>query len=121
MAIIFKDGFDYLTAANLGLKWDSSPSGLSVVTGAYANGKAASIGSGNVLVAPNPNTAVGGWLVRFAGTKAGTNQAALTANGAGLTGGSSPSVAINVQSVGGDAGLAQARKALVHRSLRNQT
>jgi hypothetical protein len=37
MAMDFMDGFDYLTAANLGLKWDNSSGTL--VTGAYGFGK----------------------------------------------------------------------------------
>jgi RHS repeat-associated protein len=63
-----------------------------------------SIGSGNALVA-NPTGAA--WVVRFAGTLGGAAQPALTANGSGLTGGTSPSVAITVTSLGGDAGRVQ--------------
>jgi YD repeat-containing protein len=59
------------------------------------------IGSGNALVAP---AAGGGWAVRFAGTLAGAAQAALVGNGSGLTGGTSPAVAVAVTSLGGDAG-----------------
>jgi YD repeat-containing protein len=62
------------------------------------------IGSGNVLVA-SPTSS--GWVVRFAGTLAGAVQSALTGNGSGLTGGTSPSVAITVTSLGGDAGRLQ--------------
>jgi RHS repeat-associated protein len=64
-----------------------------------------SIGSGNALVAGG--TSGGPWVVRFAGTLAGAAQPALTGNGSGLTGGSSPNVAITVTSLGGDAGWQQ--------------
>jgi len=63
-----------------------------------------SIGSGNVLVMGGSG---GPWVVRFAGTLAGTDQAQLTANGSGLTGGTSPSVTVTTSSVGGDAGRVQ--------------
>lgn len=49
MAMQFMDGFDYLTIANLSLKWDNSPAGWSLVTGVYGAGKAAAIGSGSAL------------------------------------------------------------------------
>src|SRR5262249_6360528 len=62
------------------------------------------IGSGNALVAP---AAGGGWVVRFASTLAGAVQSAMTGNGSNLTGGTSPSVAITVTSLGGDAGRVQ--------------
>src|SRR5262249_9795979 len=52
----------------------------------------ASVGSGNVVVT---TAAGGGWQVRFSGSLAGKYQAKLTASGAGLTGGSSPSVAVS--------------------------
>jgi YD repeat-containing protein len=45
--------------------------------------------------------------VRFACTLAGSVQNAITGNGGGLTGGTSPSVAITVTSLGGDNGLVQ--------------
>ncbi len=63
-----------------------------------------SVGSGNVLVA-NPTGSA--WVVRFAGTLAGSVQPALTGSGSGLTGGTMPSVAVTVTSVGGDAGRVQ--------------
>src|SRR5262249_50657057 len=63
-----------------------------------------SIGSGNALVASPTGS---GWVVRFAGTLAGAAQPAMTGNGAGLTGGTSPSVSITVTSLGGDAGRVQ--------------
>jgi RHS repeat-associated protein len=63
-----------------------------------------SIGTNNALVAPAAGST---WIVRFAGTLAGAAQPALTGNGSGLTGGSSPSVAITVTSEGGDAGRVQ--------------
>jgi RHS repeat-associated protein len=63
-----------------------------------------SIGSGNALVG-NPTGSA--WIVRFAGTKAGAPQAAITGNGSGLTGGTSPSVSITATSLGGDAGRVQ--------------
>jgi hypothetical protein len=62
------------------------------------------IGSGNALVASPTGV---GWVVRFAGTLAGAAQPALTGNGSGLTGGTNPSVAITVTSLGGDAGRVQ--------------
>jgi hypothetical protein len=46
-------------------------------------------------------------VVRFAGTLAGSYANALTGNGSGLTGGTSPAVAVNETSVGGDAGEVQ--------------
>ncbi len=64
----------------------------------------ASVGSGNALVTAAPG---GGWQVRFAGTLAGKYAAKLTVGGAGLTGGTSPAVAVAVVSAGGDAGRAQ--------------
>jgi RHS repeat-associated protein len=60
-----------------------------------------SVGSGNALVASPTGS---GWVIRFAGTLAGSVQAAITGNGSGLTGGTNPSVAITVTSLGGDAG-----------------
>src|SRR5262249_19935723 len=63
-----------------------------------------SIGSGNALVA-NPTGSA--WIVRFAGTLASAVQAAITGNGSGLTGGTSPSVSITVASLGGDYGQVQ--------------
>jgi YD repeat-containing protein len=63
-----------------------------------------SIGSGNALVS---GAAGGPWQVRFAGALAGADQAQLTANAAGLTGGSSPAVAVTTTSQGGDGGRVQ--------------
>jgi RHS repeat-associated protein len=62
------------------------------------------VGSGNALVAGG---AGGPWEVRFAGTLGGSVQPALTGSGSGLTGGTSPSVALRVTSLGGDAGRVQ--------------
>ncbi|MDB5313221.1 MAG: hypothetical protein JWO38_7423, partial [Gemmataceae bacterium] len=64
-----------------------------------------SIGSGNAVVTGGVG---GGWQVRFAGTLAGAFQAALTASGAGLTGGTSPGVSVSVVSAGGDTGMVAA-------------
>jgi YD repeat-containing protein len=61
-----------------------------------------SIGSGNVFVTGS----AGKYIIRFAGSKAGINQAQLTASSS-LTGGSSPAVAISTTSQGGDNGLLQ--------------
>jgi hypothetical protein len=61
----------------------------------------ASIGSDNVVVTQAVD---GGWEVRFAGSLAGVYQSQMTASGSGLTGGSSPSVAVSTLSLGGDAG-----------------
>jgi RHS repeat-associated protein len=75
-----------------------------------------SVGSGNVVVTA---AAGGGWQVRFAGSLAGKYQAKMTASGAGLTGGSSPSVAVSTLSAGGDTGNAfevTDPKALVSRT-----
>ncbi|MGH3578737.1 MAG: hypothetical protein ACRDU0_14425, partial [Mycobacterium sp.] len=63
-----------------------------------------SIGSGNVFVA---GAAGGPWTVRFGGSLAGAYQAQLTASGAGLTGGTSPSVAVTTSQLGGDADRVQ--------------
>ena len=63
-----------------------------------------SVGSGNVAVSVAPSGS--GWEVRFTGTLADTYQAALTASGAGLTGGTSPAVAVATVNAGGDAGPA---------------
>jgi RHS repeat-associated protein len=63
-----------------------------------------SIGTGNALVAP---LAGGGWTARFSGSLAGSVQPGITGNGSGLTGGTNPSVAITVTSLGGDAGRVQ--------------
>src|SRR5262249_28420363 len=60
-----------------------------------------SIGSGNAFVAGG---AGGPWTVRFGGALAGAYQPQLTASGAGLTGGTSPSVAVTTSQLGGDAG-----------------
>jgi RHS repeat-associated protein len=63
-----------------------------------------SIGSGNALVAGG----IGGpWQVRFVGTLGGSVRPALTGNGSGLTGGTSPTVALTITSLGGDAGHVQ--------------
>ncbi|MDB5313782.1 MAG: hypothetical protein JWO38_7984 [Gemmataceae bacterium] len=64
-----------------------------------------SVGSGNAVVTAGIR---GGWQVRFAGALAGAFQAALTASGAGLTGGTSPGVSVSVVSAGRDAGRVQA-------------
>lgn len=63
-----------------------------------------SIGTGKALVAGG---AGGPWHVRFADSLAETYQEALTGDGSGLTGGSSPSVEIAVTSFGGDSGQQQ--------------
>ena len=63
----------------------------------------ASIGSGNVVVVPEPG---GGWQVRFAGTLGGQYQVGLAADGSGLTGGTSPGVSVSILSAGGDSGAA---------------
>src|SRR5207253_9843494 len=57
------------------------------------------IGSGNALVAGAPG---GPWQVRFAAALSGAVQPMLTGNSSGLTGGTSPSVATAVTSLGGD-------------------
>jgi hypothetical protein len=58
------------------------------------------IAVGDVLVDGGPG---GPYYVRFAGTLAGTDVAAMTASGAGLTGGSSPGVTIATARAGGNA------------------
>lgn len=55
-------------------------------------------GTGNVSVS---GSAGGPYTVTFQGTLSGTDIAAMTASGAGLTGGSSPSVAIATATAGG--------------------
>ncbi|MET7395612.1 hypothetical protein ABZS66_19190 [Dactylosporangium sp. NPDC005572] len=58
------------------------------------------IGAGNVTTAggPHPGTAV---TVTFVGTLANTNVAQMTANSAGLTGGSTPTVTVTTTTAGG--------------------
>ncbi|QJW98452.1 RHS repeat-associated core domain-containing protein [Frigoriglobus tundricola] len=63
-----------------------------------------SVGSGNVTVSAAPSGS--GWEVWFTGTLASSYQTAITGNGAGLTGGTSPAVAVTAISAGGDAGHA---------------
>jgi YD repeat-containing protein len=60
-----------------------------------------SIGSGNAVVT---SAVDGGWEVRLTGTLGGLYQAQMTANGSGLTGGTSPAVSLATISLGGDAG-----------------
>jgi RHS repeat-associated protein len=60
-----------------------------------------SIGTGNVVVTPAVN---GGWEVRFTGTLGGVYQSQMTADGTGLSGGTSPTAAVSTLSLGGDAG-----------------
>jgi RHS repeat-associated protein len=62
------------------------------------------IGTNNALVS---GPAGGPWQVRFAGTLAETPEAEMTGNGSGLTGGTSPSVAMGTTSQGGDTGRVQ--------------
>lgn len=57
------------------------------------------IAVGDVMVDGQPT---GPYYVRFAGTLAGTDTAAMTASGAGLTGGSSPGVTIATARAGGN-------------------
>lgn len=63
-----------------------------------------SIGGGNVAVVAAPGGS--GWDVRFTGALADSYQTALTASGAGLTGGTSPGVSIATVNAGGDVGTA---------------
>lgn len=63
-----------------------------------------SVGSGNVAVVAAPGGS--GWDVRFTGTLADKYQSALTASGAGLTGGTSPGVSVATVNAGGDVGVA---------------
>jgi RHS repeat-associated protein len=60
-----------------------------------------SVGSGNVVVTDAPG---GGWEVRFAGTMAAQYQVQVTADGSGLTGGTSTGVAVSTISQGGNTG-----------------
>ncbi|HZL35880.1 MAG TPA: RHS repeat-associated core domain-containing protein, partial [Tepidisphaeraceae bacterium] len=62
------------------------------------------IGAGNVAVVGGTG---GPYTIRFMGTLAGTNQPQLTANGAVLTGGTSPSVGVLTLVPGGDSGAQQ--------------
>jgi YD repeat-containing protein len=102
-----------LTGAPTGGTFTLSFNGQTTVPIAYNAGAAtvqtalqglSTVGSGNALVT---GAAGGPWQVRFAGTLAGTVQSALTGSGSGLTGGTSPSVAVTVTSAGGDAGRQQ--------------
>lgn len=65
------------------------------------------IGNGNVAVT---GSAGGPYTVTFQGDLAGTDVAAMTASGAGLTGGSSPSVGIATAGAGGAATFVRAVK-----------
>lgn len=65
------------------------------------------VGTGNVSVS---GSAGGPYTVTFQQDLAGINAAALTASGAGLTGGSSPSVSIATATSGGDAAFVRAVK-----------
>jgi hypothetical protein len=56
MAMIFIDGFDYLTAANIALKWSTGSVGLN--TGVYGKGKSIN-GNATINVANAPNGMVG--------------------------------------------------------------
>lgn len=66
-----------------------------------------SVGYGNVDVT---GSAGGPYTVTFRGSLAGTNVAAMTASGAGLTGGSSPSVTIATTSAGAQSTFVRAVK-----------
>ena len=65
------------------------------------------VGNGNVAVT---GSAGGPYTVTFQGDLAGINAAAMTASGAGLTGGSSPAVNIATATAGGDASFVRAVK-----------
>lgn len=65
------------------------------------------VGTGNVAVS---GSAGGPYTVTFQGDLAGTDVAAMTASGAGLTGGSSPAVGIATGSAGGAASFVRAVK-----------
>jgi P22 coat protein - gene protein 5 len=65
------------------------------------------VGNGNVSVS---GSAGGPYTVTFQGDLAGVNAAAMTASGAGLTGGSSPAVNIATATAGGDAAFVRAVK-----------
>jgi hypothetical protein len=65
------------------------------------------VGNGNVSVT---GSAGGPYTVTFQGDLAGVNAAAMTASGAGLTGGSSPAVSIATDTAGGDATFVRAVK-----------
>jgi hypothetical protein len=62
-----------------------------------------SIDSGHASVIAAPGGS--GWEVRFTSTLADTFESAITGNGSGLTGGTSPAVAVATVNAGGDAGL----------------
>jgi hypothetical protein len=49
LAFNFIDGFDYLTAANLGLKWDGAAFSISAGTGVYGKGKSLVLNTGGSL------------------------------------------------------------------------
>lgn len=65
------------------------------------------VGNGNVAVT---GSAGGPYTVTFQGDLAGINAAAMTASGAGLTGGSSPAVNVATATAGGDASFVRAVK-----------
>jgi len=58
--MIFLDGFDYLTAANFNLKWDSF-SGAALQTGIFGVGKATTLGTGTKTLGSNFVTGFNGW------------------------------------------------------------
>jgi len=68
MAMIFLDGFDYLTAANFNLKWDSF-GGASLQTGVYGIGQATGLGTGTKTLGSNFVTGFQGFHY-FTGTLA---------------------------------------------------
>ena len=59
MAMVFMDGFDYLTTANFGMKWDNAASGFTLSTGIYGKGKAIQLASATVLTKTIPTTTTG--------------------------------------------------------------
>jgi hypothetical protein len=65
------------------------------------------VGNGNVSVS---GSAGGPYTVTFQGDLAGVNAAAMTASGAGLTGGTSPAVNVATSTAGGDAAFVRAVK-----------
>jgi hypothetical protein len=61
----FMDGFDYLTAANLGLKWDASVGFALVTPGVYGKGSAVSASNNAMVHTLNTNTASGNSAFHF--------------------------------------------------------
>jgi hypothetical protein len=86
----------YNSQTTSALSYDSAhnPPSASVVETALAN--LSTIGSGNVQVAREDTSSGASYYIKFVGQLAGTSISTLTANGTGLTGGTTPSIVVTV-------------------------